>query len=76
MQRLLIEMGILVPLLAFEIWNVTTAKKRGSIFLKLRPIDQRVEPKDFKMAIVLNLVFVVIISTMLVLRVFSFVRAS
>jgi len=44
MQRVLIELGVLVPLLVFEFWNVTKAKRRGSIFLKCAGLFIRVHP--------------------------------
>lgn len=57
MRQALLEASILIPLLLFEIWSVCTARRRGRIFLKLRPIIKRIEPEDFRAALLLNAVF-------------------
>jgi hypothetical protein len=51
-----------MALLLFEAWNVSTAKRRGSVFLKLRPILEKVEPEDFRTALILNRVFIAVIA--------------
>jgi hypothetical protein len=72
MKEPLLEAGILIPLLLFEIWNVGTAKRRGRVFLKLRPIIRSIEPEDFRTALVLNAVFVVVIVLVIALRAYHF----
>jgi hypothetical protein len=62
MKRFLLELAVLLALLTFEIWNVGTARKRGAVFLKFRPISARYEAKDFKTAVLLNIVWIVVIS--------------
>lgn len=72
MNRLLLELGILATLLAFEIWNVSTARKRGRVFMGLRPIIKSVEPKDFRTAIILRMVWIFVIVIIVILRIVVF----
>jgi hypothetical protein len=44
-------------------------------FLKLRPIVKSVEPKDFRVAVMLNAVFVGVIVVVIALRVCHFLYA-
>lgn len=74
MREPLLEAAILIPLLLFEIWNVCTARRRGRIFLKLRPIIKRVEPDDFRAALVLNAVFIGVILLVIALRGYHFLN--
>lgn len=62
MSRFLLELSLVMALLLFEVWNVSTAKRRGSVFLKLRPIIEKVEPEDFRTALILNRVFIAVIA--------------
>jgi len=74
MNELLLEACILIPLLLFELWNVLTAKRRGSIFLKLRPINKRTEPEDFRTALALNIFFIGAILIVIGLRAYHFLK--
>lgn len=74
MRQAILEASILIPLLLFEIWNVCTARRRGRIFLKLRPIIKSIEPEDFRTALVLNAVFVGVITVVIALRACHFLK--
>jgi len=74
MRQMFLEAGILVPLLLFEIWNVCTARRRGRIVLKLRPIVKSVESEDFRTALVLNAVFIGVIVLVIALRVCHYLK--
>jgi hypothetical protein len=74
MSRFLLELSIVMALLLFEVWNVSTAKKRGSVFLKLRPIIEKVEPEDFKTALMLNRVLIAVIAAVGFRLIWSFLR--
>lgn len=62
----------MVAMLIFGIWNVSTARRRGRVFVKLRPMIKSVEPKDFKTAIILNIVFIFLVAIVAVWRVVVF----
>jgi hypothetical protein len=74
MKELFFEAAILTPLLLFETWNVCTARRRGAIFLKLRPIIKSVEPEDFHAALALNVLFIGAILAAIALRAYYFLK--
>lgn len=75
MKKPLLEAAILISLLLFEIWNVCTAKRRGCIYLGLRPIIRSVETDDFRTALVLNAVSIGVIILIIALRGYHFLKA-
>jgi hypothetical protein len=49
-------------LLLFQAWNIATARKRGKIFVSLETYSRERNPKDFRIAYLLNIGWFVIIA--------------
>lgn len=71
MKRCTVELVILLGLLLVESWNVGTARKRGSILVSWWSYSRERNPKDFRVAFVGNIVFIVAIAWATVWRIFS-----
>jgi len=75
MRGIVFEVSFLLLLLSFEVWNVFTARRRGRIFWKLTPIRKDIEPKEFRTALVFNTVFIGMIVSVMILRIYQYLSA-
>ena len=53
---------ILACLLLFQVWNIATARKHGKIFLTFSTYLKEREPREFRVAFLLNLIWSVVIA--------------
>jgi hypothetical protein len=73
MKRFALDMGVLLFMFLFEVWNVKMAKRRGWIFLHLNTITKTLRPKDFNTAIILNAIYMGIILIVAIMVIYAFV---
>jgi len=66
------DLAILIALLLFELWNVCTARKRGRVFVSLWSYEKKRHPRDFHVALFLNVGWVLVIVIVMFMRIREF----
>ena len=72
MGRLWQELIILWSVLLFQIWNVSTAKRRGKIYVSLWMYSKKRDSKSFRAALFMGVVWIVAILAVMLQRIHHF----